>query len=1245
MPIQMTRAEYESKYGQKPSLSPIQSNQNTPIRMTRAEYESKYGTPVEQPQEEGLLKRMGKALISSEIAAGNMIGTAISSVTQRKSIESTIKGYNDAGDKWTEMAKKETDPNKKQMYLKNAQQSYSDASKVWDEVIGMENLEKGSNIKQVAGAFGGVALDIATAGTYGSAAKLAKSGQLLKPVLKTAIPTVAKEVVATGVKSLAKKSAVGAGIGYGYDVTQSMQAGESLPDILTPGYGTLVGAAIPIGVAGAKGVYTGTKAIAKGIGKGISKVAQYGADISDEAVADYLAKTKKVDSLIAKNATPEQALEIAQGAVRNLRKNMSNDWQDAVDIIKSKYTNNITLDANRLKQVNNIAEKFGDDILNKVDEAGNITRINPLQMNVDDSLTLLKNINELYSKRIVRESAEGIPVRSFKDFFKKNIISNFGGDKGEIATLYNNYASKSEILNAADDIVKAYETGNPIKQSTSLGRIKSIYRENKGAYLKAIKDLEAETGVDITSYITASELGKGLTSSKVLTAGGAGIFSKKGILDKVFEAVLFPITTPKYARHLLKLGTQKVEPTMRQAMGLVEKQPSKTKTIIESMFPQKGKEAPKEVAKTILSGVKGKGGLSIQDVTKKGSPTVGETALIQEARKYKSAEEFVNSLSSKNHQLINPEDGGVYLHGTTKENYDSLLKNGFNAKLNKKGFAEQPEAFHVGDSIEAGMYGDRVVAVKARSGESVKTISRSDFTPEQNRSFKRGIDEINWAKNHGYDAINAGDELIIVNPQKFEVFDKSQLTDIWNKANKAGDDLMEQAKKYNSAEEFVKEYGEPMYHGGEGIKGEINPTYTTDFQKQAGTDKYKKGFSISSDKNVAKGYGSKVDEIFISPNAKIATPKDLPEVKFTKFSDGEVAYNQADAVKIAKEKGFDGVDLNAFEKLTTYPNNNLETQIFNPNIIKTKSQLKDIWNKAQSLQKEVKNPKKILDSYFKDWGYGEGSSKPLTKEVIDAAAPYRPKKAVTLYRGIEKGQKDALDKPMSWTYNKDIAKEHTYGSGKVILKKVNPDEILLDSTMLPPELQDKYNFFDEEMEVILKPKKIKGQAQLATLMKGGGIATAASGTAVSIKTLASSKKINIPINNRELEKQEEKQTIIDKKEEFKEGEGTFYDPKDPSQTRKNTDGTGAFGRKVGSGSIAVNNEELYKRAKFGKEIIYVEFPDLKDIKTPYGNGIFRIDDAMPRKKNGVNFDFIREDITEELKKKGRFKLKFKIITK
>mgnify|MGYP000219764396 CR=1 FL=1 len=158
-------------------------------------------------------------------------------------------------------------------------------------------------------------------------------------------------------------------------------------------------------------------------------------------------------------------------------------------------------------------------------------------------------------------------------------------------------------------------------------------------------------------------------------------------------------------------------------------------------------------------------------------------------------------------------------------------------------------------------------------------------------------------------------------------------------------DLLSEAKKYKSAEEFVKAQGTPVYRGG------------VDLSKEKITNS---GISVSSGKNVANDFvkqkGGTVQEHLISPEAKIINYADVPNVKFKNLNDYspeldtgnrqiwrdlEVEYQKA--VDWAKAKGYDGVKL-PLEG---------ETRIINPEVLKTKSQLEDIWKQAQG-----KSPKK-----------------------------------------------------------------------------------------------------------------------------------------------------------------------------------------------------------------------------------------------------------------------------------------------
>ena len=112
-------------------------------------------------------------------------------------------------------------------------------------------------------------------------------------------------------------------------------------------------------------------------------------------------------------------------------------------------------------------------------------------------------------------------------------------------------------------------------------------------------------------------------------------------------------------------------------------------------------------------------------------------------------------------------------------------------------------------------------------------------------------------------------------------------------------------------------------------------------------------------------------------------------------------------------------------------------------------------------------------NFFKSWitkDVGEKTSS-IPQDILSEVSKYKPKKSVRLYRGITKGQKEIDQNPTSWTYNKDVAQEHTYGEGKVVSKVFKPEDILTDFTEMPSSVQQKLGAFEEEAEVIVRGKK------------------------------------------------------------------------------------------------------------------------------------------------------------------------------
>ena len=141
-------------------------------------------------------------------------------------------------------------------------------------------------------------------------------------------------------------------------------------------------------------------------------------------------------------------------------------------------------------------------------------------------------------------------------------------------------------------------------------------------------------------------------------------------------------------------------------------------------------------------------------------------------------------------------------HGTMKENADSIMKHGIDTGLNTKGFAEAPDSFYAAPTVqEASMYGDNILQVKPK--QEVKTLSVSSREWADTVGKSRNAEESKLARDElrkrGYDAVHYGDEVEILNPEKFQVTGSRNLTSNAEKAldaiNEEGNPVIKEGKK------------------------------------------------------------------------------------------------------------------------------------------------------------------------------------------------------------------------------------------------------------------------------------------------------------------------------------------------------------------------------------------------------------------------------------------------------------------
>ena len=153
------------------------------------------------------------------------------------------------------------------------------------------------------------------------------------------------------------------------------------------------------------------------------------------------------------------------------------------------------------------------------------------------------------------------------------------------------------------------------------------------------------------------------------------------------------------------------------------------------------------------------------------------------------------------------------------------------------------------------------------------------------------------------------------------------------------DTLKQEARKYKSADEFVKAQGTPVYHGGSGVKElsrEFRIATPEEKLKFASSGGGYEGLSFSTDRGIAKNYSRNIgntDEVFegfINPNAKIkrmdlkgGTPDDLD-------------------LEALRRQGYDAIQ-DIGDKAER------EFRALTERAIITKPQLVDIWKQARGL--------------------------------------------------------------------------------------------------------------------------------------------------------------------------------------------------------------------------------------------------------------------------------------------------------
>lgn len=780
---------------------------------------------------------------------------------------------------------------------------------------------------QVAGELGQTALDVLSAGSFKPIAqtfKLAKTAEEANKVLK------AEQALSTGqkLKNVAlntfKRLGIATPLGYGYDVSSNLQEGKTGTEALKPGYATLFSTAIPLTVGG----YEATKVLSKPFseylvgnfsGKGVEAAKRYGAGGQDFA-----------------GITPTQVLNDTRKSLALYDNSVSNAFGATKKDLIDKFTGSrIGLEQQNAIKIRQIATDFGfgDRLPNNL---GN--------MSVKETMDLLGEINSKGRTKISPLDSPAIRTAKYqlsqlKDVIKNKAIKEFGGTGGEFEKAYSSYSKAQRVITDMENVVGSiskYKTLSPTQINTAYSRLQRLFNQDSAAYIDAVKSFESVTGERILDKVAASQFSE--LVPKALKTGDNTI---SAFMNDVFSFLTFPLRSPKIGSYLISL-TSGYKPSV--VTSLLNSNPQVRKLIYDAVVKD-NKSLDEAITNVInkYNELPNKQGGFIRFGENQNKSLMNETPAKIQAKttSAKSPSPIKPTMPSKKDIIINNDnmtsagkqisnkDISIAILSHADEIEQAMSQLSKNGKLNLDGL---------------------MIA------ENLKNLKDGDITGEEARKIYEML-----AMHNRQDIVQSINNQIINESKKALPIKNDKLTN----------NLLEQAKKYKTAEEFVKAQGTPVYHG------TVNPNIT---ELKAGTKggDFGNAVYLTNDKNVAKTFtdytysnpnyeaigGGKyqdintgkiisgktptIIEVTLDKNTKLAN---ITEAEYSQMVekyrkpngslDIDNAHKQIN--ETYKKLGYDGLNVKATKEY-----NEPQIVIFegNESKIKTKSQLTDIWNKA-----------------------------------------------------------------------------------------------------------------------------------------------------------------------------------------------------------------------------------------------------------------------------------------------------------
>jgi hypothetical protein len=424
---------------------------------------------ISQPQKEekSFLRKAAEFIASPVVGFGETLGTAIATPYISKAQQDIDVSRDIFVNRLIDLAKKEEDPEKRKKIIEVARKANEERIDIMSQIPAYQ-----------------------------------KSG---REVVGEAIGTAAYVLPGAG-KSLAAKSAFTGGLFGASGGLRATERGENLEEsqetigktILKTGISTGVGAGV--GWLIGKGTEVLSNFLKDKLPVWLSRVSrvpeeslQYQAERPKEvgqALKNILKEEKGAKTLTEKltQKSGQKALAQAQESVKLLRKQLTQEWQSAVDSIIEKQTEK------RVGLTDRESQLIGK-YLNKYLVEGAPKNLKNLSFK--EMIDIYTKLNDLYSKPALQRSPEGVPIASLLKSLKTKMINNFGEDVGN---LLSNYSNQKAAYDALDTILKAYRDKDVKAQQMAYNTLKNIFNENKEIYLKTLLEF-AEKNKDIFNVL------------------------------------------------------------------------------------------------------------------------------------------------------------------------------------------------------------------------------------------------------------------------------------------------------------------------------------------------------------------------------------------------------------------------------------------------------------------------------------------------------------------------------------------------------------------------------------------------------------------------------------------------------------------------------------------------------------------------------------------------------------------------